>query len=151
MTDLEASQRLAVVTEARAWLLTPYHHEGRVKGLGGGVDCAMLPAEVYHAAGVIPAIPELTYDPQWHLHHSAERYLEWVLKYAREIAGPPQPGDMALYKYGHTLSHGAIVIAWPQVIHAVRDRAVEWGNGAQMIINGHRAKDVRFYRFQGWI
>jgi cell wall-associated NlpC family hydrolase len=33
------SIRAAVVAEARSWLGTPFHHQGRVKA--AGVDCAM--------------------------------------------------------------------------------------------------------------
>jgi hypothetical protein len=56
---------------ARAWLRTPYHHMGRVKG--GGVDRATLPAEVYARAGVVPALAIPFYPPDWHLHRNAER------------------------------------------------------------------------------
>ena len=35
-----------------------------------------------------------------------------------EKADSPLPGDLALFRYGRTISHGSIVIAWPQIIHA---------------------------------
>jgi len=41
-----------VIRCAHAWLRTPYHHMGRVKG--AGVDYAMLLAEVYSEAGRVP-------------------------------------------------------------------------------------------------
>ncbi len=50
MTDIRA----AVVAEAHRWLRTPYHKHGRV--LGAGVDCSMLLAEVFEAAGAIPHV-----------------------------------------------------------------------------------------------
>jgi cell wall-associated NlpC family hydrolase len=28
------------------------------------------------------------------------------------------PGDIVLYRFGRCISHGAIVLAWPQIIHA---------------------------------
>ena len=54
MTDLESHQRAAVVAETCSWLGTPYHDRGRIKG--SGVDCAMLPAEIYTAVGLIPPL-----------------------------------------------------------------------------------------------
>ena len=80
MTD---QRRAAVVEEARSWLGTPYHHMGRVKGVG--CDCLTLLAAVYHAAGIVPEIEIPHYPPDWHLHRSAELYLEGLLTYAREI------------------------------------------------------------------
>lgn len=32
--------RAAIVAEARSWVDTPFHHQGRLKGEKGGVDCA---------------------------------------------------------------------------------------------------------------
>ena len=84
MTD---PRRAAVLEEARSWLGTPYHHMGRVKGVG--CDCLTLLAAVYHAAGVVPEIEIPHYPPDWHLHRSAELYLEGLGAFAREIILPP--------------------------------------------------------------
>jgi NlpC/P60 family putative phage cell wall peptidase len=113
---MSQSQREAVVAEARSWLRTPYHHLARVKG--AGVDCAQLPLAVYEAAGVIPH-QEAAYAPQWHMHHEEELYVAFVERFAVEIAeAQVQPGDFAIWKFGKTFSHGAIVIDPPRVIHA---------------------------------
>lgn len=123
MTAEETRQRAAVVAEARSWLGTPYHHEARVKG--AGVDCAQLLIGVFAAPGValIDSLDVPRYPPDWHLHRSAERYLAIVLEHAREIAGPPLPGDIVLWRFGRCFSHGAIVVDWPAVIHAYVGRA----------------------------
>lgn len=115
--------RAAVVAEALTWLGTPYHPHARIKG--AGVDCAMLLGEVYHACGLLPDnwAPGY-YAPDWHLHRSEELYLQGIERYARKIHGDPLPGDVALFKFGMTTSHGAIVIQWPRVIHAYRGRGV---------------------------
>lgn len=108
-------QRAAVVAEALDWLGTPYHHQGQIKG--AGVDCAFLLIRVYHAVGLIPDIDPRPYPPDWHLHRGEERYLGWVLQYARPVA-QPQPGDIVLYQFGRCVSHGAIVLDWPHIVHA---------------------------------
>ena len=117
----EAEQRTAVVEEARSWLRTPYHHQGRIKGVG--VDCAMLLCDVYHQVGLIPYIDPRPYPVDWNQHRSTERYLEWVEQYARPVSAP-QPGDIAVWRFGRCFAHGAIVVEWPTVIHAVlRERS----------------------------
>ncbi len=107
--------REAVVAEAMTWLRTPYHHMARVKG--GGVDCATLLLEVYHAVGLIPKINVGFYPPDWHFHRNDERYLDWVRHYARRTDNP-RPGDIALFRFGRCVSHGAIVTGWPGLIHS---------------------------------
>src|SRR5579864_4635628 len=97
MIDIDA-ERAAVVAEARAWLRTPYHHMGRVKG--AGVDCATLLAEVYANAGVIPMVTIPYYPPDWHLHRDAERYLAFVLDYAEEISSPSLRPGQPLFAVG---------------------------------------------------
>ncbi|MBV8133674.1 MAG: hydrolase [Alphaproteobacteria bacterium] len=137
MTD---PRRLLVIEEARGWLGTPYHHMGRVKG--AGTDCLMMLAEIYEAADVVPEIEVPFYSPDWHLHRDAERYLEGMMQYACEIEGPPQPGDIALFKFGRCFAHGAIVIEWPRVIHAWYNAGVLYADATQPQLTG---RPVRFF------
>lgn len=111
--------RQNVIAEAMTWLNTPYHSHGRVKG--AGVDCAMLVIEVYAACGLAPRIEPGTYAPDWHMHRSEELYLGGVEQYAQRVE-TAQPGDIALFRFGRCVSHGAIVVAWPTVIHAYMDQ-----------------------------
>lgn len=115
MNKTEQQQREAVVQEAMGWLRTPYHHQGNVKG--AGVDCAFLLIRVYHAVGLIPDIDPRPYPMDWHLHRGEERYLRWIEEYARSV-DEPQPGDIVLYQFGRCVSHGAIVVEWPTILHA---------------------------------
>ena len=110
-------QRSAIITVAKTWLGTPYHHHAHVKG--AGADCAMFPLAVYQECGLIPQDfqpPE--YSTQWHLHRSTELYLQAIAGFTREIEGPPQPADFVIFRFGRTFSHGAIVIDWPMIIHS---------------------------------
>lgn len=111
----ENEERARVVAVAHQWLGTAYHHHGRVKGVG--VDCLTLLAEVFTEAGLIesPNIPH--YAPDFMLHRDAERYLGGVTQYCGEVA-TPEPGDIAVWKFGRCFSHGGIVVAWPLIIHA---------------------------------
>ena len=133
-------QRRAVVEEAAAWIGTPFHHAARVKG--AGVDCLMLLAEVYERAGVAPHIEPPFYVPDWHLHRDAERYMEGLLDYTRPIDGPPLRGDIALFRFGRTFSHGAIVSEWPRLIHAYWSIGVVWGDAGLYPLQD---REVRFF------
>ena len=137
--------RAAVVTEAESWIGTPFHHAARIKG--AGVDCLMLLAEIYERAGIIPHIDPPFYVPDWHLHCDAERYLERLACHAHEIDGPPQgtgplPGDIALFRFGRTYSHGAIVTRWPRVVHAYWSIGVVYGDATLHPLAG---RPVRFF------
>ena len=112
----EAQERAQVVQEALSWLGTPYAHRGRIKG--AGVDCGQFVALVFEAAGLVGHIEPDAYPHDWHMHRGEERYLGTVEAYAHQIQGDPQPGDIVLYRYGRCISHGAIVVQWPQIIHS---------------------------------
>ena len=119
----QAGSRSAVVQEALTWLRTPYHHRGAIKGVGA--DCAHFPLKVYAACGLIEAFDPGDYPPDWHLHRSEERYLGHVRTHSREIdPAHIQPGDFVVFRVGRCFAHGAIVLAWPRVIHAVLGRGV---------------------------
>lgn len=122
MNDLERQQRQAVIAEARRWLNTPYAHRQHL--IGVGVDCAWLLIEVLHATGLMPWIDPGAYAQDWHLHRTQELYLEWLDKYGHQVYCP-QPGDVAIWKFGRTYSHGAVVIDEHRIIHSFRDIGVE--------------------------
>ncbi len=130
--------RFSVVAEAVTWLGTPYHHMGRVKGVG--VDCLTLLAEIYESAGVIPHVEIPFYPPDWHLHRGVERYLEGLLGYAREIEVAPEPGDVALLRFGRCFAHGAIVTAWPMLIHAWHSAGVVRADATGPQLQGRAAR-----------
>ena len=107
---------------------------GRVKG--AGVDCAMFPLEVYREAGLIGDIDIPYYPQDWMLHRSEEIYLGIVERHAREILPAAssqqpvaQPGEFVIYKFGRCFAHGAIVLDWPTVIHAINGKGVILSDG----------------------
>ena len=124
MPDAERVQRLGVVRAALDWLGTPYHPHARVKG--AGCDCATLLAEVYEAASVRERVVLGYYSPQWHLHQDEDLYLQRLGGYAHRApeSHAPLPGDIALFQFGRSPSHGAIVLDWPLVIHAYIGKGV---------------------------
>ena len=89
------------------------------------MDCAQFPLAVYSACGLIEPFDPGDYPPDWHLHRSEERYLNQVRARARQKEGDaPLPGDFVVFRVGRCFAHGAIVVAWPRIIHAVVNRCV---------------------------
>jgi cell wall-associated NlpC family hydrolase len=117
----EQEARALVVAEARSWLLTPFHHQAHIKGLG--VDCAWLLIMCFRAAGIVAAdFRPGNYSREWFLHHDEERYMGIVAQYAHQLSegAAPKPADIALYKIGRCVSHGSIYIGEGLMIHANR-------------------------------
>ena len=114
----EQEERAAVVAAARAWVGTPYHMNARVRG--AGVDCGQLLIGVFADAGLVASF-DTGHSPQdFHLNRREERYLDFIRPHLTEFAGPPLAGDVIMFHYGHSYSHGAVVIkAEPlTVVHA---------------------------------
>jgi hypothetical protein len=119
MTDIvhDSAERAAVVAAARRWIGTPYHPGADLFGVG--VDCGMLIVRVFVDCGLIAPFDPRPYPQDWHLHRSEEKYLGFVLARCAETHAP-QPGDLALFRWGRCYSHGGIVsVGAPlAVVHA---------------------------------
>ena len=114
----EQRQRQAVVDEAKSWIRTPYHNRAKVKG--AGVDCGQILIAVYSTAlpGIIPNFDPGVYNKDFMLHRNEEIYLGWIEKFAHKIKNNQLPGDVALFKFGRVVCHGAIIIDKTSIIHA---------------------------------
>lgn len=117
-----ALERAQVMDNARAWLGTPYHHQGTLRGVG--CDCVTYLIGAFVDARIGLERPEIKhYPPDWHVHRDVERYMEGILAYCAEVAQPgarhPQPADIILFRVGRTYSHGALVEEWPVLLHSV--------------------------------
>lgn len=147
MPFLDDAERARVDAIARSFIGTPFHDHGEVKG--AGVDCATLLKCVATEAEVVAPFKLDHYSPQFFLHQTAERYIAWVEKFAREI--PPdqvKTADIALYriKGGLCFAHGALITApgWPNIIHAhFASRCVRRDNG----LNPHLGSPVTATKF----
>ena len=107
----------AVVAEAKSWIGCPYHHAARVKG--HGIDCGMLLIEVYARAGIVETFDVGFYTSDWYFHRDEETYTGWLGKYADPV-DQGEVGDIAVYRFGRTASHGGIIVAPDYLVHAYR-------------------------------
>ncbi len=111
----------AIVAEARSWLGTPYHHHGRIKGVG--VDCAQILLAVYaDALGLAPALDVGKYSTQWHLSRSEEMYLAWLKAAGAHQVPCALAGDIAMFRFGRTFSHSGICTEPGVYVHAYGDK-----------------------------
>ena len=110
--------RQKAIDIALTWNQTPYLPGGRIKQ--GGCDCGTFLLEVFHEAELIPYVDVGYYAHDHHLHSAKQDYLGWVKKYAHQCdKGEYKKGDIILYTIGKCVSHGAIIMDYPVVIHSV--------------------------------
>lgn len=132
------SWRQKVLDEALTWKGTPYHHMARIKG--AGVDCMTFIVETYAEVGLINRFDAPFYRPDFMRHRKEDHYLEGVLEWGDEISeSEAQPADMVLYKWGRIHAHSALILDWPQVIHALNGVQIALGN------SGRLARPRRFF------
>jgi cell wall-associated NlpC family hydrolase len=116
--EREAALRVAIVREALSWDGTPYLQLGDIKGPNGAVDCSMLLVRCWVDTGIFEAFDPRPYPPSWHMHHSEERYLNWLETIAVEVQ-VPQPADIMACRFGLCFSHGGIMVDKTRVLHAL--------------------------------
>ena len=110
--------RARVVAEALAWVGTRFRHAQCVKGRG--VDCAMSLIAWFSSQGVIEWFDPRPYPATWFLHRSEERFLSILERYADPLrpGENPLPADIAMYRYGLCVAHGALVLDDDFIVHA---------------------------------
>jgi NlpC/P60 family putative phage cell wall peptidase len=111
---MDTEDRARILVEARSWIGTPYHHKGRVKGVG--VDCGGLLYEVYSTQFQLMPYPDF-YAMDWALHRSDELYTNFLGQYISETRST-EPADIVVFRYGRCFSHGGILTETGRVIHA---------------------------------
>jgi len=132
-------RRARLLAEAETWIGTPYHHMGRVRG--AGVDCLTFLVEVYEAAGLVEHQEIPFYRPDFMLHQSAETYLEALLAHGR-LVETPEPGDVAIFKWGRIFAHAGLVTDWPWMLHAAPGHGVIRMRGDQGKLMGRQVKFI---------
>lgn len=143
---IEDEQRQAVIDEALTWQGTPFHNGACIKG--AGVDCGQFPLAIYAKVGLIPKVKTQRYSDQFMLHRDEEWYRGYCESLGTRLLDGklPQKGDFVLYKMGRIYSHGAIVIEWPQIIHAYVGQGVIQALGDQGFL---KDRDHIFYTLWG--
>lgn len=138
------AQREAVAVEALSWLGTPYHHHARLKGVG--VDCAQLLCGVFEACGLVGPVETGHYPVDWHLHRNEEIFSGWLARFAVQTPAEPQLGDVCLFRYGRTFSHGSIYVGDGLLVHAYIGRGVMLSRATEEPLEGRDMQHWSFWR-----
>src|SRR5690348_193881 len=117
--------RSAIVTEARAWIGTPYRHQASLKGVG--CDCLGLVRGVWRA--LIGDEPERAppYAPDWAEASGKETLAEAAARHLVPIGcDDARAGDVLLFRWRAHLpaKHAAILSAPALMVHAHDGAAV---------------------------
>ncbi len=114
--------REAVVAEARSWIGTPWHHAGRVKGVG--VDCVGLPVGVLRACGAVAQdfdVPPYVQSPDGTMIKTCSRYMTQIKRSEMQI------GDLIVLASDVVPQHLGIVGDYQHggmsIIHACNSRS----------------------------
>jgi len=116
-------KRAAIVTEARRWMGTPYHHQAALRGVG--VDCVGLIRGVGFACGVLPPLHE-----EWKRFNaygrlpSPRRMAEGMRTFLVPIEdGWQLPGDIAWIQWREDMPMHLAILAdgerGPTIIHSL--------------------------------
>ena len=127
-TALEAKQRAAFMGEALTWRGTPFVHCGDVKGPKGAVDCAMLLVRSAVDTGLMAPFDPRPYSPKWMVHRTEEKFLNWLEAIGLHEVETPRVGDVVVFHWCNTYSHGAILVNSEEVVHA-------YANAGQVIVS----------------
>lgn len=94
--------RERIVSEARRWIGTPYHHQAALCGVG--VDCVGLIRGVGHATGALPEDAEAWVRFGGYSRIPNPRRMgEGMRQFLRPVVGIPQEGDIAWLEWRHDL------------------------------------------------
>jgi len=127
-TTAEAEGRAAFINEALSWVGTPFVDCADIKGPMGAVDCAMLLVRSAVDTGRIPPFDPRPYSPRWLLHRNEEKFVDWILQLGAHEVDEPRVGDIVLWQFGRTFSHGAVLVNADEVVHA-------YGAAGQVIVS----------------
>lgn len=139
-----------VVAEARAWLGTPFVHQGRTRA---GCDCGGLVGGVAAALGIVaPQWWAEVFDPM-HAGYSRQPHGGQLQRVCDEFMAPvaePQPGDVLLMAFAEEPQHLAIAADYAHgglsMVHALasRGKVVE-----HRLCSTWRSRIVQAYRLPG--
>lgn len=119
---------------ARAWIGTPFKHQGRVSGENGGVDCAGV---IIGVANELKLIGQFRDTKNYSRIPTGDMERQLVKHLDRVSWNERQPGDIVHIAYAKTPQHVGILTAKDTIIHSIDPRGVvETPIGGPMRVHG---------------
>lgn len=144
--EQEQAERLRLIEEAKSWLGTPYHTEGRVKG--AGCDCGTFLLGVLENAQILPHIEIPHYPEDIACHCATPKYLMKIEEYCKRVAdNDRKPGDILVYRFSGSRvpHHAAFVYDKEYLIHSYTRQGVIISN-----MRGYESSLYGVYRLERW-
>ncbi|MBT9158862.1 MAG: Dipeptidyl-peptidase 6 [Dehalococcoidia bacterium] len=132
--------RSEVVQAARAYIGTPYHHQGRSRA---GLDCVGLIVAV--AADIGLQSHAQRFDIQNYSRMPDGSLMTHFGQAAEAVLGKPQPGDILVFKFLKQPHHLAIQSGPSRMVHAVERYGVVEVN----LVEQWLARQVGVYQLPG--
>jgi NlpC/P60 family putative phage cell wall peptidase len=103
-----------IIAEARKWIGTPFHHQGRVKG--AGVDCVGLCMMVGKALGLVP----FNFDYTGYRRTPYSRTLVEAMHESGAVfeVHEPREADILVFRIDQDPQHVAFLTDQDTIIHA---------------------------------
>lgn len=117
--------RHRVLDAARAWIGTPYRHQGTRRGVG--CDCLGLVRGVWRELYGAEPEPPPPYSPDWAETSGRDALSEAAHRHFRPIpVGEGAPGDLVLFRWreGRPAKHCGILEEEGRLIHAYEGACV---------------------------
>ncbi len=133
--DAHPITRTRILSLARSWIGTPYHHQASARG--AGVDCVGLVRGVYRSLYGREAETLPGYSRDWAEATGDETLIDAARRHLIEIAPADlQPGDVLVFRYRPHLvaKHTAILSATPTA-EATLIHALEGAEVAEVALN----------------
>lgn len=115
-----STPRIPIVSAARTWIGTPYHHQASVKGVGA--DCLGLVRGVYREVMGCEAEAAPAYSRDWAEASGRETLLDAAHKHLTRVSlRDATPGDVLIFRMrgGCPAKHTAILASATTMIHAM--------------------------------
>jgi NlpC/P60 family putative phage cell wall peptidase len=115
----DSVDRGRIVSLARSWIGTPYHHQASAHGVG--TDCIGLVRGIWRTLYGAEAQALPAYSRDWAEATGEETLIEAARRHLIEVAtGEAQPGDVLVFRYRATsvAKHAAILVTPVTMIHA---------------------------------
>ena len=118
-------KRKKIITVARSWIGTPYHHQASLKQTG--TDCLGLVRGVYRELYGAEAETPPDYSPDWAEATGFESMLKAASRHLDvQLRENMKPGDVLIFRLrpGMVAKHAAIISTPQKMIHAIEGAPV---------------------------
>jgi len=144
--EQETLERMRLIEEAKTWIGTPYHSEGRVKG--AGCDCGTFLLGVLENAELLPHIDIPHYPEDIACHCAVPKYLMKIEEYCQRVNNNDRKiGDILVYQFqgSKVPHHAAFVYDDEYLIHSYTRQGVIISN-----MRGYESSLYGVYRLDRW-